>query len=390
MSIEVKSRVAQNALKMQEKHLRVAFLVGNGFDLGLGLKTAYSDFIKCYINRKSTPNAVIGNLIEEIEQNIETWGDAEYAFGRLPFDKLGNDAEYAFRVCLKDFQISLEEYLRNESARLILPAGKAENTRALLLRSIVETMASVNSSMFNDIDVVDIDIINFNYTDTVDRLFCSDGNRYPDVAANINKHPVIVRTNSLHHPHGKLGGNVLFGVDNSDQIGNEALRTLSKSDGYLVKSAKAMFGQCAFYNEANEVLFGCDVAVLFGLSYGKTDLSWWRNLTRYTPLSSMEGIYRGPTIILCSYDNNPIDRPNIDDSICIVRHERERFICGLKTGVPPSYIETVRRKLSVVGHGPFRDPVSDKDYYCDPLHLNSIGKIFVNGYDGTPIVNASL
>ena len=40
--IQLQRRVSKN----------VVFLIGNGFDLGLGLKTSYRDFIDFYLNKK--------------------------------------------------------------------------------------------------------------------------------------------------------------------------------------------------------------------------------------------------------------------------------------------------------------------------------------------------
>ena len=45
-------------------------------------------------------------------------------------------------------------------------------------------------------------------------------------------------------------------------------------------------------------------------------------------------------------------------------------------------------RIHVIGYGPYKDLASGHSYYCDPLHLHSMGLRYVNGYDGKPIVKA--
>ena len=385
--MEITTKVAKDALAAEKAPLKVAFLVGNGFDIGLGLKTAYSDFIKHYIDRKVEHNEIVTKLIAAINKDIKNWGDAEYAFGQLPFSEFYHDIEESFRICLKDFQIALENYLRDEATRLIIPREKAESTRAKLLGYIVEAIATANSAIFNGRDNVSIDIVNFNYTDTVDRLLCFDGNKYPDVEATINEKRILITSNRLCHVHGQLGDKILFGVNSYDQIGSKELRYLSATEGYLVKSAKAHIGGCQFYYTAQDVISKCDVVFLFGLSYGKTDLRWWEAITDYAYLSE-HGVLRNiPTIILCPYSLKPIDSYTIEDSVYIVRQERNRFLHELQAKYGYKYSDQIRGLLYVVGYGPFPDPRSNEQHYCDPLHLHSLGSMFVNGYDRMPILH---
>lgn len=42
--------------------MQVTFLIGNGFDLGIGLKTAYSDFIECIVLKHKKMTRISGTL----------------------------------------------------------------------------------------------------------------------------------------------------------------------------------------------------------------------------------------------------------------------------------------------------------------------------------------
>lgn len=42
--------------------MQVTFLIGNGFDLGIGLKTAYSDFYRVYCAETQKMTRISGTL----------------------------------------------------------------------------------------------------------------------------------------------------------------------------------------------------------------------------------------------------------------------------------------------------------------------------------------
>ena len=64
-----------------KKDLVITFLIGNGFDLGLGLKTRFKDFYTQYLEYNST-NKNILEFKGEIARDIESWSDFEYQLGQ--------------------------------------------------------------------------------------------------------------------------------------------------------------------------------------------------------------------------------------------------------------------------------------------------------------------
>ena len=68
--------------------MTITYLIGNGFDIGLGLKTGYPDFINWYLSRPpQSPETAW--LRSEILAKQEQWSDAEMAFGALKFSEHG-------------------------------------------------------------------------------------------------------------------------------------------------------------------------------------------------------------------------------------------------------------------------------------------------------------
>ena len=52
--------------------MNITFMIGNGFDLNLNLKTGYKDFYKYYI--ENTKEDIIS---KSIKNNYELWADLE-------------------------------------------------------------------------------------------------------------------------------------------------------------------------------------------------------------------------------------------------------------------------------------------------------------------------
>ena len=80
--------------------MRYVIMIGNGFDIGLGLRTAYSDFIDEYTNspainseRSDGRERVEDILKAHIRRDPQTWADAEKAFAELRFSAMFKDCE---------------------------------------------------------------------------------------------------------------------------------------------------------------------------------------------------------------------------------------------------------------------------------------------------------
>lgn len=58
--------------------MNITFLVGNGFDLNLGLRTSYETFYKYYI--KKEPHDLIAKFIKD---DYRLWADLELGLGEF-------------------------------------------------------------------------------------------------------------------------------------------------------------------------------------------------------------------------------------------------------------------------------------------------------------------
>ena len=260
--------------------MNVCVLVGNGFDLALGLKTGYRSFIAEYINEhRESQGADIKWLCETIEKDLETWGDAEIAFGKLPFELARKNPTETYMSCEEDFSVSFQKYLRRENKLFVVPEHEQESTRKLILRSLLElpkwmtTGHRAKCRLVNPKDV-SVDFINFNYTDTLKQIVGVD----LPISQKIDSPLSEVTMHSVCHVHGTLDDGVLFGVDSPEQIVNQSVRGYCSRTGETIKPRGAEVAGYAARAAGVELLRAADVIVTFGLSFGASDKSWWQLL----------------------------------------------------------------------------------------------------------------
>ena len=390
--------VVEKALQSEHETLNVTLFVGNGFDLGLGLKTGYQDFLRHYLNRKLKINEVVDSFVGRIQRDKDLWGDAELAFGQLDFSSLGRDVESVYRMCIHDFQQSLESYLSDEASRLIINKGQLVATRELLSLAIINMIKGVNlSAIFDGVKKIVINVLTLNYTDTIDRLLDYGGKTLrSQISFRHQGTNVGIEIKDVVHLHGQIGMDswILFGVDNPSQVADLKLRALCEEAGYLLKPQKAKIASLEPYRKGKDILEKSDIVILFGTSYGKTDMTWWDMIVG-NAISDVQGDRKRVNdycVLLCPYSRNPIDVRGIDDKIYFERQETSKLLGATSPSLSSrlnsnELASKTAERFHVLGYGPFKDPWSGESYFCDPLHLHSIGRQFVNGYDMKPVLD---
>jgi len=148
--------------------MNILFLIGNGFDLNLGMKTRYRDFYDYYTNLpKDNDSDVVKSFKNELWNNIDLWSDLERELGNY-LSKL--DAKDA--AILHDHLIEhLSQYIISEEEKCPVDEKQKE--------SLSKYLASPHGDgRFSPVETREIDdfyaqwsathrfvrIITFNYT----------------------------------------------------------------------------------------------------------------------------------------------------------------------------------------------------------------------------------
>ena len=269
--------------------MNVLYLIGNGFDLRLGLPTRYADFLEFYkgkspklgADRRRQEEAIkkykenfFAEMAEREGRGEEQWKDLEIALGEFT-TAFGDDAD-GFCDFYEDMNRSLEAYLSQYNSfeptpeevekfreDLIYPYRYLKQKEEKKLRTLTIAQAWY------------IDVISFNYTSSFECL-CQDallvGERnYPE---GYSGHSVIYQ--GVKHVHGSLGeGGILLGVDHGEQITNEQYRKNDDVADLLLKPQANEGRGTLVDEECLSLIAGADVICLFGLSLGPTDHMWW-------------------------------------------------------------------------------------------------------------------
>jgi len=107
--------------------MNITFLMGNGFDVGIGMKSKFKDFFPIYQEKSHEKPERIRQLANEIGQDYETWADFESALGKYTV-KFNANTKQDFIDQLKDFEVEFIEYLAKEEDSLMFnEANKIEN-----------------------------------------------------------------------------------------------------------------------------------------------------------------------------------------------------------------------------------------------------------------------
>lgn len=371
--------------------MNVTYLIGNGFDIGLGLKTRYSDFLSKYVSRNYTSGPVKW-LIEQIKNApLETWANAEAAFGQLPFSESGFDINKTIEEVVTDFQKELAYHLGSESRRLDITYELRGEVRDRFLGRLIRSMLLVHSESARQeilselvLTGFNVNVINFNYTDSVAKMLGAVSFPYESATVKIENgikaRDVKVTLHPMCYVHGNLSErSSIFGVDESYQIADEAARRYCEKNGQLLKTEVDRLLDHGFESLAKQMINKSDWIVCFGLSFGKTDLRWWDCI--YNALFQN----KDSRLLIHPYFNENKACDSGADQLSIATEVRDSFLAPLRA-IKESFaedlpgIDRVLPRIVVAKHYPHYD-FDNKVHYCDPLCLKWFGEKYVKGFD---------
>ena len=263
--------------------MNITYIIGNGFDINLGLKTRYVDFYKWYVDRdrESTPDVVkafrneISSFIKEQynkEDGAIDWSDLELALGQYSV-KVSADR---FRNLLLDIADNLKTYLRIEYSCFDKSAFDIEKFKSHLVDPITDNFVLTRRRILQAFQErltsnIEIRIISFNYTKTIEDLLSFEGSM-----SWVSKKGQNVELKAIKHIHHCLSDeNILLGVNDVQQISNEVYHEdKDVCDIFLKPSANRILGNYVDW-ECQTIIDNTDIFVLYGTSVGETDRTWW-------------------------------------------------------------------------------------------------------------------
>ena len=263
--------------------MNITFMIGNGFDLNLNLKTGYKDFYKYYI--ENTKEDIIS---KSIKNNYELWADLELGLGLLLKD-IDESQIDEFLDSKANLEALLTDYLTKESSKLsIVDENKFAEEFTKKVVDFLDGFCTEDKNQFKSIiskttETINYRFITFNYTNILAKmieLVKSKSDKFTSHVAVATRHTDVLWT--PHHIHGTLDGeDLILCVDNPSQIDNEILRNDRRITDYMIKTnVNKALGERKV-EIAKEIIDKSKYICLFGLSIGDTDATWWKYLVEW-------------------------------------------------------------------------------------------------------------
>ncbi len=332
--------------------MNITFLIGNGFDLNLNLKTSYQSFYRYYINQDQG-NSQITEWLKRDEGKWEDWADLEARLG----EKVSEITEKTIDKFIEDkFDLDnkLLDYLEQEQSKMIIE-GHEEEIAKEISRSLLGYYKELNkvereelmktykifeqeeyvynflcfnytSTIFEQEEYV-YNFLCFNYTSTLDILI----EKTREIKAQIGVHSSNYgdKKNLLGqvlHIHGTLTEGMVLGVNDIEQIYNSSLKENPEFiDIFVKKRMNDNMGQKRT-EDAKNMISTSQVICIFGMSIGLTDTMWWQEVMVWLKQSKDHRL-----IICVKEDENVLGRKIPSKMIPLNSKNKRDFL--LKSGV---------------------------------------------------------
>lgn len=256
--------------------MQILYIIGNGFDLNIGMKTSYKHFFDHYKSKES-PNKNVEKLKLNISENYNNWSDLEIALGNYT----------AELKTLEEFDEVFEDIGENLAEYLKLEEDKFEESDIDRERFFKYLVAPENELRQIDKNIITeykrkffnthwgVDIFTLNYTTILEKIL---GEEQKNI--RIGNHPntgskADVTLKGIEHIHGFTDKRMVLGVNDKSQIKNKTFQDDQNVLEAIVKS------ECNLtYGHTIDELFkqkikAASMICVFGSSIGDTDNMWW-------------------------------------------------------------------------------------------------------------------
>lgn len=297
--------------------MRIVFFIGNGFDLNLGIPTGYQNFYDFYLKQSSDSEAVtkLKSFLEK--ERFTKWADLEVGLGNYTSSV---ESIEEIRIVYYDLSDKLQEYLKECSAKFAVTDEMAaaivmglSTTHTFLPQGMAEAISYYKRGHYPDT----IDVLSFNYTDTLERILkLKNDVGYPiKLSANAS-------LTSINHIHMRLEDeDVIMGVNDDSQISGKEILT-DELRAILVKPFINRQLQNLIDQRCLNLIDSAELVCLFGVSLGETDLLWWRRLGERFFNTNLR-------ILLFTYDSKRITR----NSERITKYAKDKDLLFNRMGI---------------------------------------------------------
>ena len=265
--------------------MKVTFLIGNGFDIGMGMRSKFSDYFPIYIAQSKNKKISLKGLADHIAQNEDNWSYFERQLGHYT-NEFMLETKKVFVDQVKDFEKGFMVYLKGQEKKLSF-----ENNQKIAHRMIdaLLTFYSDNNlprqsaqdiskiySLFSK-ESITYNFINFNYTSVLKK--CMDTIPQNIVCKRkISNNEYVDKIGQIVHVHGYSDKYPIMGVNDASQISNKELATDDRFVRYIVKPVINQRLRQNNDTDADKLIAESTIICIYGMSLGETDKQWWNKI----------------------------------------------------------------------------------------------------------------
>jgi hypothetical protein len=276
----------------RKRQMDVTIFIGNGFDLNVGLKTNFPSFLEYYLRERAFDPVIASHkrrIRTEMHRRIQNWGDMEIALGMYAANfEQSEKGEQEFRNLHKDIIGHLSMFIHTEQNKVTICDDLRHGICGCLLEAFqcpYNGLPATNRNIVNDEWIKQIHkeqairfhFISYNYSNVFDR--CLDIlPKTKTIPAEAGRQAAIAyEFSEVVHVHGNYSEGLVLGVDHRKQLHNVYFHndtmdcTLIKPD--VIESNHSGKGELA-----RSALRQSQFAIVYGMSLGLSDDSWWRHI----------------------------------------------------------------------------------------------------------------
>lgn len=268
--------------------MNITFLVGNGFDLNIGLETKYTDFLREYVDYGDN-NDNIKKFKKNILTNMNLWSTAEQAFGEYTNEfPTTEDGMEDFLECHSDFCEALGRYLQAEEHRLNYKALEkvVSSAFAKAIQNVKLGFREAQAQQIQDsINKFDggfkYNFISFNYTQVVDQCIILTKKIANLGSRRYNRTDYSNTFGQIIHVHGYTNRDMALGLNDKSQIANPKLFEGQPEEciGQIIKRDTNRLNEEHIDEKVCDILNSSDLIYIYGMSIGATDAIWWQRIS---------------------------------------------------------------------------------------------------------------
>lgn len=268
--------------------MNITFLIGNGFDLGLGMKSSFMDFLPLFQLDYKKRHSELSGLAKETFENQSEWSYFESQLGKYTekFDLNGIDE---FKNQINEFQIEFANYLNDQENQLDF--NNNDIIRNQLISGLKDFYLEKNFAIASSKELEKVvknhsnesiiyNFISFNYTDCLEKCLKT----IPDnivMKRNYKGNQIIDKIGSVVHVHGFKDSNPIMGVNDESQIANKELASNQRFKKYIIKPIQNKIIRMNYDISATDLIDKSEIICVYGMSIGPTDKLWWKKLINW-------------------------------------------------------------------------------------------------------------